>query len=404
MGATGFAVFDLETTGLWPSYGHRVVEIGIVLLDSEGNFEGNWETLINPQRDLGPTHIHGIKGSDVRDAGVFADYAPQILELMQGRVLVAHNAKFDVEFLNSEFDKIGISIPVRSGDDAICTMSLGSKVLPGRPRSLAACCEAVGVENQDAHAALADAKATAEVFKVIMDSCLSPETITNILEIGSELAWPELTQTNRAVCSREDVHRVPQGDLAEYGAKSRPRVVTAGENSFIALLDNVLEDAIVTVQESQELLDAATALGLSRERLQELRTEYFSRMVELAWADDRLTDSERASIQSVGEWMGIDGATISAALASPPLKAATGLSAIQIPEGGAIVLTGEMAKPRSYYEDILVAKGFRVASSVSKKVSVLLVADPDSLSTKARKARELGIPIFEVDEFLLQVA
>ena len=70
MGATGFAVLDLETTGLWPSYGHRIVEIGIVLLDSEGNMEGDWETLVNPQRDLGPTHIHGVKGGTAGDYGI----------------------------------------------------------------------------------------------------------------------------------------------------------------------------------------------------------------------------------------------------------------------------------------------------------------------------------------------
>ena len=63
-----FAVVDFETTGILPSYHHRVVEIGVTHVDDDGTITGRWETLINPERDLGPQHIHGIRAADILDA------------------------------------------------------------------------------------------------------------------------------------------------------------------------------------------------------------------------------------------------------------------------------------------------------------------------------------------------
>src|SRR3712207_1818935 len=89
------AVVDVETTGLSPRT-DRIVEIGIVLLDSRGEVESEFETLINPGRDVGPTGIHGISASDVVDAPLFGDVAPHLRSLLAGRVVVALNALFDL--------------------------------------------------------------------------------------------------------------------------------------------------------------------------------------------------------------------------------------------------------------------------------------------------------------------
>ncbi|MEN9752117.1 MAG: hypothetical protein RLZZ600_1164 [Actinomycetota bacterium] len=404
MGATGFAVFDLETTGLHPSYGHRVIEIGIVLLDSSGNEEGRWSTLINPKRDLGRSDIHGIRGADIGQAGTFADYAPEILKLMRNRVLVAHNARFDLGFIQSEFEKIGVQFPVHSADDMICTMSLGSSVLPGKPRSLAACAEAVGLFNDDAHAALADAEVTANLFKIILDSCMSRSTIDAILEMGEATQWLELQQSEVAAWPRGTAHSVQRGVLAGPASQAQPVVFSQAENSFIALLETVLADGIVTVEESQELLNAAAGLGLSPSRLQELREEYFDRLVARAWGDGVMTPDEVNAVTMVGAWMGINADRVEAAIQAKPEVSENSVMGVQLVEGDSVVLTGEMSRPRSYYEDILQSRGLRVAASVSKKVKVVLVADPDSLSGKANKARELGIPLIEIEQFLLQAA
>ena len=75
----GYAVIDFETTGFVPERRDRVVEIGIVLTDEEGAIEDQWTTLINPRRDLGPTHIHGITTAQVLNAPEFSDVAPHVL-------------------------------------------------------------------------------------------------------------------------------------------------------------------------------------------------------------------------------------------------------------------------------------------------------------------------------------
>jgi DNA polymerase-3 subunit epsilon len=90
----GYAVLDFETTGLFPSH-DRVIEVAVVHVDETGTITGQWDTLVNPQRDLGAQRIHHITSAEVMDAPTFAEIAPKLIELLSGRVLVAHNASFD---------------------------------------------------------------------------------------------------------------------------------------------------------------------------------------------------------------------------------------------------------------------------------------------------------------------
>ncbi|MBO9705935.1 MAG: DNA polymerase III subunit epsilon, partial [Arthrobacter sp.] len=100
--SAGFAVVDVETTGLVAGR-DRVAEIGIVHVDPDGTVRDRWETLVNPQRDLGPQRIHGIRAEQVRDAPLFLDVLPEIARRLEGRAFVAHNARFDHRFLTAEF-------------------------------------------------------------------------------------------------------------------------------------------------------------------------------------------------------------------------------------------------------------------------------------------------------------
>src|SRR5215217_494895 len=100
---TGYTVIDLETTGLVPQKHDRIVEIGVVFVSDQGVVEGQWSTLVDPQRDVGPTRIHGITARDVLGAPTFAQIAPLLIESIAGRTLVAHNARFDAGFIDYEF-------------------------------------------------------------------------------------------------------------------------------------------------------------------------------------------------------------------------------------------------------------------------------------------------------------
>jgi DNA polymerase III subunit epsilon len=128
-GQLGYAVIDLETTGLQPSWHDRIIEVAVVALDPLGRITGEWSTLVNPERDLGAQHIHGIRAADVRHAPSFKDIAGALTELLCGRVPVAHNLRFDVGFLHDEYARTGIPIP-DLGPIGICTMTEAVRFLP----------------------------------------------------------------------------------------------------------------------------------------------------------------------------------------------------------------------------------------------------------------------------------
>ena len=106
----GFAVVDVETTGLFFSK-DRVVEIAVVRLDEDAAVVDEFSTLINPRRDVGQTRIHGIAAADVVDAPTFEEAAALIWALLAGRVLVAHNVRFDFGMLDAEFGRCGVRLP-----------------------------------------------------------------------------------------------------------------------------------------------------------------------------------------------------------------------------------------------------------------------------------------------------
>lgn len=109
---TRFAVIDLETTGLSPAHHHRVLEVAVVLVDDDGQLFYEWDTLVNPSRDVGASEIHGLSAADLYGAPTFDRIAGELGSLLCGRVPVAHNLAFDAAFLTAEFERLGHSVPL----------------------------------------------------------------------------------------------------------------------------------------------------------------------------------------------------------------------------------------------------------------------------------------------------
>jgi hypothetical protein len=105
-----FAVLDLETTGIYPGGHDRVLEIGIVSLGSSLGIDREYATLVNPDRDVGPTWLHGIKAGEVLEAPAFEDVAGSVVDLLSNSVIVGHNVLFDLRFLEAEFARVGSPI------------------------------------------------------------------------------------------------------------------------------------------------------------------------------------------------------------------------------------------------------------------------------------------------------
>ena len=92
MSGPGFAVIDCETTGVFPGGHDRVIKIAVVHVDSLGNVGDQWQTLVNPGRDLGPQHIRRIAAADIWEASNSGQIAAKLAEHLSGRAVVAHNA------------------------------------------------------------------------------------------------------------------------------------------------------------------------------------------------------------------------------------------------------------------------------------------------------------------------
>jgi DNA polymerase-3 subunit epsilon len=157
-----YSIVDLETTGLSPKEGDRVVEIAVVRVCGDGTPVSEWTTLVNPGQDVGATHIHEITNDDVAEAPSFGDIAGDFLDAIKGSILVAHNFQFDRSMLDAEFAQLGLVLPQTP---SLCTMLLSQNVQPGSARRyLGALTKRAGVELVHSHHALDDARATAQLL------------------------------------------------------------------------------------------------------------------------------------------------------------------------------------------------------------------------------------------------
>jgi DNA polymerase III epsilon subunit family exonuclease len=125
-----FAVVDFETTGLHPSQGDRVIQVAVIVADQSGSVLEDWSTYVNPGRDTGAVKIHGISNDQVASAPKFSEIWGDLSRRIENRIIVAHNASFEVKFLLSELSHFGEKIePTRFA--WFDTMILASDFFPG---------------------------------------------------------------------------------------------------------------------------------------------------------------------------------------------------------------------------------------------------------------------------------
>jgi len=155
------ACVDLETTGGSPLY-HRVIEVGIVLMD-DGQVTGEWSSLVNPGCRIpsGIEQFTGISNDMVADAPAFGALAGEVAARLAGRLFVAHNARFDYGFLRQEFRRAGQSFRA----PVLCTVKLSRRIDPGaRRHNLDAVMDRHGLGCDARHRALGDARVLAQLL------------------------------------------------------------------------------------------------------------------------------------------------------------------------------------------------------------------------------------------------
>ena len=191
----GFAVVDVETTGFAPEK-ERLVEVGVVILDADGVETDTFCTLLDPGRDPGPTHIHGISATMLDGAPTFSAIHPYLAARLSGRVVVGHNVDgFDLSFLRAECRRTGGDRLVPGPLATVDTLRVAQQHLGLRGRArLVDCCDHFGLSWTDHHSALGDAMVTASLFRS-MRAALGDDTlgIGGLLVGARSTYWPGAT-------------------------------------------------------------------------------------------------------------------------------------------------------------------------------------------------------------------
>lgn len=162
-------VLDTETTGLEPSQGHRIIEIGCVEMINRRLTGNNYHQYIQPDREIdeGAQAVHGISNESLADKPRFSDIVKDFIEYIDGAELIIHNAPFDVGFINHELRLVGEEYgSVSVYCSVIDTLVMARKMRPGKKNNLDALCKEYEVNNalRDLHGALLDAELLAEVY------------------------------------------------------------------------------------------------------------------------------------------------------------------------------------------------------------------------------------------------
>ncbi|MGR0221342.1 exonuclease domain-containing protein [Agromyces sp. ZXT2-6] len=421
-----FAVIDVETTGLSPKAG-RVLELAVVRVDMRGAVIDEWTSRFNPEGPVGATHIHGITDADVADAPLFHEVAGSIARRLDGLPVAAHNAKFDLAFLRSEFTLAGWEMPWLP---SFCTLQGSHHYLPDmHRRRLVDCCWATGVPLSDAHSALGDARATAGLLRYYLDRAAARDVhrdLVGIVEHARTVSWPEgPVRTPRSrpapaqpVNSRPIRISAPRPAqpplLQQLTGLSLLEVLDEGAPegtmTYLEALLEALEDGEVSHAEAVILNDYAAIYQLDVADIRAANRAFVLALAHRAVDDGHVSREERAQLNSVAELLDVDQESVleiikhadkarSARLAQE-LQPLTEEWAHGEPlrVGDKVAFTGCDGAVRDRLERRAAALGIRVMGNVSR-FTAMLVTDGSFVGGKLQRALELNTRLVDPTTF-----
>lgn len=380
-GVDRVAVIDVETTGLYRA--DRVVEIAIVTMDADGTVIDEFDTLVNPFRDPGPTWIHGVTGSMLVDAPAFDDIADHVAARLHGAVVVAHNLRFDTRMIGHEFGRAGIDIDWGSGLDTL--HATGCK--------LGVACVEYGIPLAGAHRALNDARATGRLLFAVSDAFTG-----TCLPVG---ASPLRRAPARRVLTRDGfadaAFDVPY--LAELARGVHADTEVA---AYVTVLDRAVADLQLTSTERRELTVLADELGLHDRRRERAHHEFLNGLIDAALEDSIVSDAELDQLCRVAALLDLDAKLVTRRtnpyrLTEDTITLDTGLQVCFT--GAALDEHGNPIDRATVLEAQAREHGLVPKDSLTKSCGLLIVADTASQSTKVATARRYGTPVAALADY-----
>jgi DNA polymerase-3 subunit epsilon len=242
-------VLDTETTGLEPSQGHRIIEIGCVEVISRRITNNRFHQYINPQRDIdaGAMEVHGISNEFLTDKPLFKDIAEDFIRFVDGAELVIHNAPFDVGFINHELKLLSTGL---SRIEDICqirdTLAMARQMHPGQKNNLDALCKRYEIDNSSRtlHGALLDAEILADVYLAMTGGqvhlSLDGNQVSNSSAAEAELS-PRPVERNQ----RLRIIQASENELAEHEKRLAAIAKARGNKSVWQELEESDEEAVL---------------------------------------------------------------------------------------------------------------------------------------------------------------
>ena len=380
-GADRFAVVDVETTGVYQS--DRIVEIAIVTVSLNGEILDVFDTLVQPQRDVAATHIHGIAASMVANAPTFTEIAGDVAVRLHGACFVAHNVPFDSRMLVNEFRLIDGDLDIARGIDTLAEAGC----------RLGEACAQRDILLDGAHRALSDAMATAQLFLRLADTC----------DPGAIIAAPVGYLRGGRVRRREDQEpaKIPDSPLIAYLASRLPHTGVEVRSleylEYLELLGRAVADRHIDAAERCQLTEFAAELGLTEAELARAHRRYLNELIEAVIADSEVTEDEYDTLVRVAAALDLNQDIVEARV-HPYRSVECGVT---LQAGMTIVFTGDHPRfSRDELRAFAVDLGLVPQTGVSRTTSIVAAVDAQTNSGKAGKARRYGIPVITVADLL----
>jgi DNA polymerase-3 subunit epsilon len=427
--STPFVVIDVETTGLSPK-SDRILELALVEY-TNGAISNQLVSLFNPDGPVGASDIHGITDQDVINAPRFAEKSEEIVRFIQGRTLVAHNARFDLAFLRNELAFAGFEIP---WIPALCTFEASRYYFPNlERRKLSDCCHEAEIELTNAHSALGDAMATGLLIHHFFSSANLPRARReDVLLITN----PTQIEINRIAARPFPKKKAPEVMAAIKRAKEQPKdrntnksylalrnalrdttissvmeiTVPIGIEQYLDKLTDFFEDGNITDQEQQALLEVSKTYDLQPVDQIKAHEIFLLALAFQAISDEKISVSERDELNHVASILGLSE-KFSTQVIKEAKKIKDERISRELPSlpddwnlgeplrvGDKVVFTGCDPDVRATLESKSKKVGVAISSSVSSKTK-LLVTDGSWVGNKANDAEKLGIRVVHPTEY-----
>ena len=401
----GYAVIDVETTGFNKLGNDRVAELAVATFDHNFNLTGKYETLLNPERDLGMTSLHGINGLMASEAPKFHEIMNTLAPLLHGRIIVGHNVRFDLKFLASEYLRQRINIDWEKSyiDTYSLARSAGLDVFNYKLGTL---CDFFGIKLNDAHTAMADVMATADLLKRLLRFSAKknhrhsvPMNMSSVMFSHDYSSW----------LTRKDVEikMKPAYSFNKFLSKlpfNDSSLSEAQREQYFTSLHLALINGSYSSFERRQIEKVTYDLSLSKNQVIHLHEEYLQfhicknlRKASRGWFLEHCSHMETA-VQFTefpeSRFRTLINETVEMDHLIPAgLTKLNSLFSLTAKDG--IVLTGEdFAFGKEHWTAKIAEAGLILKNSTTKQgVKAVICNDPYSLSKKAVTAREFGIPI-----------